>query len=217
MPRLLTASVAVVLACLLLALPARAQPAAPVEGTDYVLIADGTPWQPLDGKIEVVEVFGYWCHVCNALQPMVDAWLPSLPRDVRFTYVPAAFSLPDAYARAHFASVQLGGLARTHAATFRAIHAQQALPMRGASLDEVAAFYGTLGLDAARVRAAMQSPATDARMTAARDFAIRSGVEGVPTFIVNGRYRVQARSLGDMLRVVDALVAQERAKAPAAR
>ncbi len=217
MTRFLTASVAVVLACVLAAFPARSQPAAPVEGTDYVLIADGQPWQPLDGKVEVVEVFGYWCHVCDALQPMVDAWLPSLPRDVRFTYVPAAFSLPDAYARGHFASAQLGGLARTHAATFRAIHVEQALPMRGASLDEVARFYGTLGLDAAKVSAAMQSPGTDARMVAARDFAIRSGVEGVPTFIVNGRYRVQARSRGDTLRVVDALVARERARMSAAR
>lgn len=192
--------------------PAAASPDAPVAGQDYVLIEGGKPWQPLAGKIEVVEVFGYWCHVCDAFQPMVDRWKKTLPADVRFSYVPAAFSLEDSYARGYFAAEELGGLARTHDATFRAIHAGQSLPQRGASVDEVSALYATLGLDAARVRAAMSSPATDSRMAAAREFAVRSGVEGTPSVIVNGLYRVQARSLADVLRVTDALIAMERAK-----
>jgi protein dithiol oxidoreductase (disulfide-forming) len=184
-----------------------------VEGRDYVVIADGRPWQPLEGRIEVAEVFGYWCHVCDAFQPLVDAWTTSLPRDVRFSYVPAAFSPTDAYARAYFAAESLGVLQRTHHATFDAIHHAQTLPQRNASVDEVAALYAGLGVDADTLKAAMRSPATDARMAAAREFAVRSGVEGTPTVIVNGRYRVQARSLRDLLRIADALVARERAAA----
>jgi len=191
--------------------PAVASPDAPVAGQDYVVIEGGQPWAPLAGKIEVVEVFGYWCHVCDAFQPMVDRWKTTLPADVRFSYVPAAFSLEDTYARGYFAAEALGGLARTHNATFRAIHVEQSLPQRGASVAEVAALYGTLGLDAKRVAAAMAAPAADARMAAAREFAVRSGVEGTPSVIVNGRYRVQARSLADVLRVTDALIARERA------
>lgn len=188
---------------------------APVEGRDYVVIPDGQPWQPADGRIEVAEVFAYWCHVCNDFQPLVDRWQASLPADVRFSYVPAAFSPDDAYARGYFAAEALGAVDRTHHATFRAIHAAQSLPMRGASADEVATHYAGLGLDRARFAAAMQSPATDARMREARGFIVRSGVEGTPTLVVDGRYRVQARSLGDLLRIADALVARERAAAPA--
>ncbi|HEY0503749.1 MAG TPA: thiol:disulfide interchange protein DsbA/DsbL, partial [Lysobacter sp.] len=34
---------------------------APVAGTDFVEIAGGQPYEPTNGKIEVVEVFGYTC------------------------------------------------------------------------------------------------------------------------------------------------------------
>src|SRR5690606_33901707 len=34
---------------------------APVAGVDYDLIPNGQPYAPLNGKIEVVEVFGYVC------------------------------------------------------------------------------------------------------------------------------------------------------------
>ena len=207
--RLLAALCAVLVSA---AQPAIASPEAPVAGEDYVVIEGGKPWQPLAGKIEVVEVFGYWCHVCDAFQPMVDRWKKTLPADVRFSYVPAAFSREDSYARGYYASEALGGLARTHNATFRAIHAEQTLPQRGATVEEVSALYGTLGLDAGRVAAIMTSKATDARMASAREFAVRSGVEGTPSVIVNGVYRVQARSLADVLRVADALVARERAR-----
>lgn len=192
---------------------ASADDLAPVEGRDYVVIPDGQPWQATDGRIEVAEVFAYWCHVCNDFQPLVDRWQASLPKDVRFAYVPAAFSPDDAYARGYFASEALGALDETHHATFRAIHAEQSLPMRGASADEIATHYAGLGLDRARFAAAMQSPATDARMRAAREFIVRSGVDGTPTVVVNGIYRIQARSLRDLLRIADALVARERAAA----
>jgi thiol:disulfide interchange protein DsbA len=208
--RLFAALLAGLLACLPL-LSACAQNAAPVEGEDYVVIADGRPWQALAGRIEVVEVFGYWCHVCDDFQPLVDEWKKKLPKDVRFDYVPAAFSPADAYARAYFAAESLGAIGKTHHATFRAIHDAQSLPQRNASIDEIAAFYDTIGVDAARLKAAAQSPTIDAKMTAAREFAVRSGVQGTPTLIVNGIYRVQAKSLQDMLRIADALIAKERA------
>lgn len=209
--RLLAALLAGLLACLpLLSACAQDTGRAPVEGEDYVVIADGRPWQPLAGKIEVVEVFGYWCHVCDDFQPLVDEWKKTLPKDVRFDYVPAAFSPGDAYARAYFAAESLAALGKTHHATFRAIHDEQSLPQRNASIDEVATYYDALGVDAERLKTAAQSPATDAKMAAAREFAVRSGVQGTPTLVVNGVYRVQAKSLQDMLRIADALIAKER-------
>ena len=40
---------------------------APVEGTDFVTIANGQPFQPLNGQIEVVEVFGYTCPALSLI------------------------------------------------------------------------------------------------------------------------------------------------------
>lgn len=190
---------------------------APVEGSDYAVIADARPWQPLAGRIEVVEVFAYGCRHCRDFQPLVDAWKKKLSRDVRFTYVPAAFNLQDSYARAYFAADAMGALGKTHHATFRALHDTRALPAHGASVDEIATFYAGLGVDGARLKAAMTSPATDAKMNAARDFAVRTGIEGTPTLIINGTYRVQGHTLRDTLRIADALIAQERSARAAAR
>jgi thiol-disulfide isomerase/thioredoxin len=99
-----------------------------VEGRDYAVIAGGAPLQATRGKIEVVEVFAYWCHVCNDFQPLVDAWSAKLPGDVAFRYLPAAFDPNDRLARAYFAAEAMAVLPRTHNATFRAIHDLRSLP-----------------------------------------------------------------------------------------
>jgi thiol:disulfide interchange protein DsbA len=188
---------------------ASADPAAPVEGSDYVVIDDGQPYAPLNGKIEVVEVFGYWCPHCAEFQPELSAWVRQLPAGVRFTYVPAVFTAGDSFARGFFAAEHFGALTRTHDAMFPAIHAQGLLPLN-ASVPELASYYGQQGLDAAKVQAYMLSPSVDAKLERARQFALRSGVEGTPTLVVNGRYRITARSHADGLRTASQLIAQLR-------
>lgn len=212
--RLLPALLALAFAAVALLLPAQSRAAdGVVEGTDYVRIPDGRPLVAEPGKVEVVEVFAYWCHVCNDFQPHLAAWQRSQPADVAFRYLPAAFTRDDTLARAYFAAESLGALARTHEATYRAIHAEHALPRRGASVDELATFFAGHGLDRDAVAEALRSPEIDARMEASRAFIIASDVQGTPTMIVNGRYRVLGRSFGDMLRITDLLVARERAAA----
>jgi len=191
--------------------PQAAKPAPLVAGTDYIEIPDGRPYQPLNGKIEVVEVFAYWCHHCADFQPKVDAWKQSLPANVRFTYVPAAFDSNDPFARAYFAAEMAGALRKTHHALFSAIHDEETLP-KNASVDQIAAFYGRLGLDAAKMKASMQGFTVGGKLVQAKDFALRSGLEGTPTLIVNGKYRVTARTYDEQLRIASQLVAMLRGK-----
>lgn len=191
------------------ALAADARPL--VAGTDYAVIEGGQPWQPLAGKkAEVVEIFAYWCQHCAHFEPAVDAWRRKLPKDVRFSYLPAAFDPADAFARAFFAARGAGVLERNHAALFRAIHDERTLPPN-ATADELAAWFGTRGASAAKLKAAMSGPAVAAEMKRAREFAVRSDIEGTPTLVVNGRYRVLGSSRDDVLRNAAALVAQLRA------
>jgi thiol:disulfide interchange protein DsbA len=133
-------------------------------------------------------------------------------RDVRFTYLPAAFAANDAFARGFFVAQAQGLQARTHHALFEAVHETSALPRGGASFDAVARWYAAHGaLSQPDFLAAMASPATDEKMNQARAFAARSGVEGTPTLIINGRYRVQSRTLQGTLDTAGQLIARERA------
>lgn len=184
----------------------------PVEGTDYVAIADGKPYAALDGKVEVVEVFGYTCIHCAHFQPTLAAWQKKQPSWVRFTPVPAAFGgYWTPYARAYYAAAKLRVLAQTHDAMFKALHETGSLPIQNASNQEIAQFYAGHGADPVAFAAAMDSPATDLLLERSREFAVATGIEGTPTIIVNGKYRVTARNFDDTLRVTDYLVARERA------
>jgi protein dithiol oxidoreductase (disulfide-forming) len=188
---------------------------APVLGKDYVEIPNGQPYAPLNGKIEVVEVFGYICPACARFAPDVASWKKKLPADVRLTYVPVAFA-PDwmPYAKAFYAAESKGLVDKTHDTIFAKIHLERSLPGEGQKADpaKVAAFYAGYGVDAKEFLALMNSFGVDAQVNRAKQFAMKSGVEGTPTIIVNGKYRVTGgTTYADVLRIADHLIAMERA------
>ncbi|MCC7633772.1 thiol:disulfide interchange protein DsbA/DsbL [Stenotrophomonas rhizophila] len=188
-----------------------AAPPALVEGKDYELIEQPGPYAPLAGKVEVVEMFGYTCPHCARFEPQLEAWAAKLPKDVRFTPVPAAFGgVWDSFARAYYAADQLGVAKRSHRAMFDALHEQRSLPMQNVSPDELATFYKAYGVEPARYLAALKDPAVDEKIKAARSFAQRTQVPGTPALVVNGRYLVKGDSFEAMLRNADALIARAR-------
>ena len=104
-------------------------------------------------------------------------------------------------------------VAKTHDALFNAIHVAQTLPGEGKKPDEaaIAKFYGQYGADPKQFADAMHSFAIDAKLNRGKQFMMRSGVQGTPTLIIDGKYRVIGKSYDDMLRIVNQLIAQERA------
>lgn len=187
---------------------------APVAGTDYLDIEGGQPWQPVAGKIEVVEMFNYICPACYSFDPALRNWKAKQPADVNLVYVPAQFR-PDfvPYAKAFFAAESLGIEEKSHQAVYEAIHLKHSIPAEGDPPDEakVAAFYTQYGVSAEQFLNTMKSFAVTGRINKANQFMMRSKVEGTPTLIVNGKYLVKGRSWDDMLRIADHLIAKERA------
>ncbi|MGH8086501.1 MAG: thiol:disulfide interchange protein DsbA/DsbL [Lysobacter sp.] len=192
---------------------AQSNDSAPVAGVDYVEVAGGEPFAAAPGKIEVVEVFGYTCIHCAHFEPLVSAWKAELPADVSFVPVPAPFGgywVP--YAQAFYAAQGQGLLDRTHAAMFRALHETGSLPIVNATPAEIAGFYAGYGADPGQFAKAMVSEATAAELERARGFLRRSGVEGTPTLIVAGKYRVLGESFQQSLDIASALIERERAR-----
>lgn len=210
-PRLLLRCL-LLLALLPLAALAIAAPRTIVEGTDYVVIADGQPFAPVKGKVEVVEVFGYTCPHCAHFQPQVDAWRRKNAKQVNFVPLAAPFGgYWTPYAKAFYAAQDLGVMERSHDAMFVALHTNGSLPLRNPSVDELAGFYAAYGVDPAKFAAAYDGAAAGQRLEKAQEFIHRSGVEGTPTLVVNGKYRViGGRGYQDVLAIADALIARER-------
>ena len=209
------------------ALEAAAKAPPPVEGTDYVVIPNGQPFDTAPDRVEVVEFFGYVCPFCAAVQPQVSAMKAKLPKDVHFVYVPAAFgSMWDNYAKAYYAAEAMGLVDKTHDAMFRAIHIDQTLKgERGMDKPEdIAAFYANYGANPGQFLNSMQSFAVATKMNRARQYmteAFANGDQmGTPAFVVAGKYRVKGKSVDDMFRIINQLIVAERSKlaasAPAA-
>lgn len=188
---------------------------APVLGEDYVEIAGGTPWQPAPGKIEVVEVFGYVCPACARFAPIVEPWHAKLPADVDFHYVAAPFGPEwDPYAKAYYVAEQMGLVDRTHMALIDAIHVRDSMPGEGDKPDEqkIANFYAQYGADPKQFLAMMNSFAVSTKVNQGRQFMQKSGVEGTPTMVVAGKYRITGgKTYDDVLRIAEHLIARERA------
>ena len=184
--------------------------AEPVAGTDYSEIGSIATLSPAPGKIEVVEVFAYYCAHCARAQPLVDAWKDSLAADVDFKYAPTVHGSAEPVARGFFASRAMGVLERVHRDVFQAIVVDRRLG--GGAEDDVVSIYEALGLDGAALRSTMYSFAVNAEILRTKSAIERWQIEHTPTFVVNGRYLVVPNTTGHegMLRTVDYLINLER-------
>lgn len=192
------------------------QELAPVAGTHYVEIADPQPYLPLNGQIEVVEVFGYTCPACASFEPLVSTWKQRQPDDVRVSLLAAPFGGAwQPFAKAFYAAESMDLVEATHKPLFDAIHRERSLP--DGSTDAIAGFYASHGADAGQFAQTMESFAVSGQLRRANQFIERTGVNATPTMVVNGKYRVvSGQDFQDVLRIVDYLVEQERAAAGAA-
>ncbi|HPF72890.1 MAG: thiol:disulfide interchange protein DsbA/DsbL [Rhodanobacteraceae bacterium] len=190
--------------------------AAPVEGEDYFLIENPSPPESGD-KIEVIEVFSYACPHCADFQPFIDGWKKTQPADVDFQYIPAAFGNTwDDFARAFYTAQVMGILDKTHHELFKALHKDRR-PLRGTAA--IAAFYGDYGVDPKVFEGTMNSFAVNAKIGRSKQQVPRWQVDGTPTLVVDGKYRVVAGKKGfdGMLKTLDAVIVKARADRAAAK
>lgn len=190
--------------------PALAQGAA-VEGKDFTRVETPQPPGVPAGKIEVLEFFSYACPHCSAFEPTVQAWEKQLPADVTFRRVPVPFLMnADNFMRTYYALETIGAVQAMQMKIFRGIHVERKHLEKG---DEIAAFIGANGGDAAKFLAAFKSFSVNTSVARAKKLMADYKVDSVPTLIVQGRWMTspsQAGSSERALSVVDQLIQRAR-------
>lgn len=189
-----------------------AQAAEPIEaGKQYVELSSAVPVSE-PGKIEVVEMFWYGCPHCYAFEPTINPWAEKLPADVHFVRIPAMFGGPwDAHGQLFLTLQAMGVENKVHSAVFNAIQKEH---KKLTTPDEMAEFVATQGVDKDKFLATFNSFAIKGQIVAAKELAKKYEITGVPTLIVNGKYRFDLGSAGgpeQTLQVADQLIAKERA------
>jgi len=180
-------------------------------GKTYVELSNPVPVS-VPGKIEVVELFWYGCPHCYAFEPTINPWVEKLPSDVNFKRIPAMFGGPwDAHGQLFLTLEAMGVEHKVHNAVFNAIQKEG---KRLTKPDEMADFVATQGVDKDKFLATFNSFAIQGQIKQAKELAQKYGVQGVPTMIVNGKYRFDLGTTGgpeQTLNVADQLIAKERA------
>ncbi|MFF7707219.1 DsbA family protein [Pseudomonas sp. NPDC007930] len=179
-------------------------------GKQYTVLDSPVPVSE-PGKIEVVELFWYGCPHCYAFEPTINPWIEKLPADVNFHRIPAMFGgIWDVHGQMFVTLDTMGVEHKVHTAVFDAIHKEHKMFK---TPEEMADFVATQGVDKTKFLETYNSFAVKGKVAQYKALAQQYGVTGVPTMIVNGKYRFDLGSAGgpeETLKVADTLIEKER-------
>ncbi len=171
------------------------------------------PPQPTEagGKIEVIEFFWYGCPHCYTLEPEVNKWLKTMPKDVVFKRIPA---FPNdnwgQAAQIYYTLEAMGLLEQNHQKVFDAFHKENKNLANRRIREE---WLKANGIDVAKYNEMEKSFSVSSKLQRAKQLTANYRVDGVPRIYVNGKYFTAAEFAGSNERifaVVEQLVAMAR-------
>ena len=182
------------------------------EGHDYARLKNAQP-VATGKKIEVLEFFWYRCPHCFQLEPGLDKWLKTLPKDAQLRRVPAVFRddwMPGA--KLYYTLEQMGLLSRLHTKVFDAYH------LENINLNDPALLGGWIakqGVDRKKFEGIYNSFSIQSKATQGARLATAYGITGVPTLIIDGKYMTSesmTNSEPRLFEVLDQLIVKARAE-----
>jgi thiol:disulfide interchange protein DsbA len=180
------------------------------EGHDYTLLKNAQP-VATGKKVEVLEFFWYRCPHCFQLEPSLNKWLKTLPKDAQVRRVPAVFRddwMPGA--KLYYTLEQMGLLDKLHHKVFDAYH------LENINLNDPAVLGGWIakqGVDRKKFEGIYNSFSTQSKATQGARLATTYAISGVPTFIIDGKYVTSVSMTGKesrLFEVLDQLIVKAR-------
>ena len=179
-------------------------------GVHYELLDNPTKVRD-PSKIEVTEVFWFGCNHCYALEPYIARWKRDIPLDVTFIKSPATWNdMLKTHATIYYTAKALGIEQQFVPAAFNTIQNEGKMLTGNTELE-----YYFRGFDVEKDR--YKAVSTSFGVRNAVDQADKKmkdwKVTGVPSLVVNGKYKVAAsRSVrtDELFDVVDFLIEKER-------
>jgi protein dithiol oxidoreductase (disulfide-forming) len=196
------------------------------EGVNYFPVVPVQHTSVPPGKVEVAEIFSYACPFCAQLNPLIQQLKKSLPANAQMVFVPASF-IPSEdwpmFQRATCTAQTLGIFDKTHDAMFDAVWKTGELAISDPNthrlksplptIEDAAHYYNHVsGIPVDKFLDAAKSFAVDTQMRRDDALIIAYHVDGTPSLIVNGKYRITGQSAGGMDKMIELtkwLVAKE--------
>ena len=139
-----------------------------------------------DGTIEVLEFFSYGCGGCAAVEPALEAWIKTLPVDVKFKRVPSGFNLQGIDEIPLFHTLEaMGQIDRLHGKIFAAVHSDRAMLGHRPTLLK---WLEKNGVEAAKYESIEKSFTVQSKVMRGRGLASQYKVTLTPTLVIDGRF-----------------------------
>jgi protein-disulfide isomerase len=147
------------------------------------LSIDGAPYRgPANAKVTIVEFSDFQCPYCAKAAVEAAQLVQKFPRDVKFVF--KQFPLEDHSQAALAAEASLAAHAQ---GKFWPLHDKMYANFRQINYARILAWAGETGLDMKRFRAELDSHKYAARVHAEEQEGEVAGVEGTPTFFIDGK------------------------------
>jgi protein dithiol oxidoreductase (disulfide-forming) len=189
------------------------------EGVNYTRLVPAQPTSAPAGQVEVLEFFWYACPHCYDMDPLVEAWRKSKPAYISFSRVHVMWNESHrALARLYYTLEALGKLDQLHSEVFKEIHVKgnplvARDPNNAFETERLQTeFVKKFGVSEDDFKKAYHSFAVETALQRADELVQRYRIDGVPTFVVNGKYVADVRSADGqehLLSLITDLAAQE--------
>ncbi len=182
------------------------------EGHDYARVKNPQP-VATGNRIEVLEFFWYRCPHCFQLEPALNTWLKTLPKDAQVRRVPAVFRpdwLPGA--KLYYTLEQMNLLGRLHDKVFDAYHVENINLNDPKVLGD---WIAKQGVNRKQFESLYNSFSIQSKATQGAQLATAYAITGVPAFIIDGKYATSVSMTGSQQRlfeVLDQLIVKARAE-----
>jgi protein dithiol oxidoreductase (disulfide-forming) len=188
-------------------------------GVNYDPVVPAQPTSVSPGKVEVMEVFWLACPHCYALEPRIRSWLKSKPGYVEFVRVPVIWQdVHRAHARLYY-TLEALGRDDLVAKAFDTIHQDlenRQPPLVGNSDEDTyrvqQQFAVQNGISPDDFSKAYNSFSVSSNLQRAEEITQRYHVQGVPLFVVNGKYSTDVAKAGSepkLIELINDLAASE--------
>lgn len=141
---------------------------------------------PADAKTSLVEFYDYDCPYCRASLPAVKRFYDAHKNDTRFSFI--EFPIADLHGPSALLAARASLAARRQPAHYMDFHFLLLGEEGQVSQDMIFADAAKAGMDVNKLKADMTDPAIEKTLTSSIALAHKVGVDGTPTFVLNGKF-----------------------------
>ena len=156
---------------------------------------------PADAKKTLVEFYDYDCPYCRVSLPAVHKFYQAHKNDTRFSFI--EFPIKALHGESAMQAARASLAARRQPAHYMDFHFALLSQEDSVTLDMIYAEAARAGMDVNKLKADMADPGIEKALKSSIDFAHKVGIDGTPTFVLNGKMRpgaVDDETLADAMK-----------------